>query len=108
MGKYCNYVKEKLNSIIKEMSKSPESFVKNPNKDFIRNRKLSFETVMKLLLSMGENNIYKELLDYFKYDIDTDTASAFVHIQEKGWKYVIRIKDKESKGMVSSFANMPS
>lgn len=231
MTKYCNYVKEKLNSIIKEMSKSPESFVKNPNKDFIRNRKLSFETVMKLLLSMGGNNIYKELLDYFKYDIDTATASAFVqqrakilpkaseylfktftnsfqnyktfngyrllaadgsklniahnpndsdtylkcgdargfnilhlnalfdicnkvytdayiqpirksnerlalntmvdrsnikgnviviadrgyecynnfaHIQEKGWKYVIRVKDKESKGMVSSFTNMPS
>ena len=40
MGKYCNYVKEKLNSIIKEMSKSPESFVKNPNKDFIRNRNI--------------------------------------------------------------------
>ena len=31
----------------------------------------------------------------------------FVHIQEKG-EYVIRVKDKESKGMVSSFANMPS
>lgn len=231
MTKYCNHVKEKLMDIIKEMGKTPESFVKNPNKDFIRNRKLSFETVMKLLLSMGGNNIYKELLDYFKYDVDTATASAFVqqrakilpkaseylfktftnsfqnyktfngyrllavdgsnlniahnpkdsdtyikcgdakgfnvlhlnalfdicnkvytdayiqpvrksnersalntmvdrsdidgnviviadrgyecynnfvHIQEKGWKYVIRVKDKENKGMVSSFASTPS
>jgi hypothetical protein len=32
----------------------------------------------------------------------------FAHIQEKGWKYVIRVKDKESKGMVSSFASTPS
>lgn len=32
----------------------------------------------------------------------------FAHIQEKGWKYVTRVKDKESRGMVASFANMPS
>ena len=83
MANYCDHVKEKLNSIIKEMGKTPNSFVKNPDKDFIRNRKLSFETVMKLLLSMGGNNIYKELLDYFKYDIDTATASAFVQQRAK-------------------------
>lgn len=83
MNKYCDQVKEKLNSIIKEMGTTPESFVKNPGKDFIRNRKLSFETVMKLLLSMGGSNIYKELLDYFKYDIDTASASAFVQQRAK-------------------------
>lgn len=52
------YTEEMLATILsrqinKEMGKAPESFVKNPDKDFIRNRKLSFETVMKLLLSMG-------------------------------------------------------
>lgn len=73
MNKYSEQVKGKLNSIINEMAKTPESFVKNPNKDFVRNRKLSFETVMKLLLSMGGSNI-----EYFKYDVDTATASAFV------------------------------
>lgn len=65
------------------MGKSLQSFVKNPDKDFIRNRKLSFETVMKLLLSMGGNNIYKELLGYFKYNIDTAIASAFVQQRAK-------------------------
>lgn len=30
------------------MVKEAESFAKNPNKDFVRNRKLSLETSMKL------------------------------------------------------------
>ena len=83
MKKYCHYVKEKLNSIINEMEKSSESFVKNPGKDFVKNRKLSFQAVMKLLLSVGGNTIYKELLDYFKFDINTATASAFVQQRSK-------------------------
>lgn len=82
MTKYSKIVKFKLTAIIKEMEKSPETFVKNPNKDFTRNRKLTFEYVINLLLSMGGNSIYKELLEYFKYDVETATSSAFV--QQRG------------------------
>lgn len=91
MNKYSNYVKEKLISIIKEIAKAPEAFVKNPGKDFVINRKLSFETMMKLLLSMGGNNIYKELLDYFNYDIDIATASAFVQQRAKYYRKRLNI-----------------
>ena len=98
MIKHYEKVKEKLNSIIKDMGKTPELFVKNPNKDFIRNRKLSFETVMKLLLSMGGSNIYKELLDYFEYDVDTATASAFVQQRSK-------ILPKASEYIFKTFTN---
>lgn len=83
MVNYPAYIKEKLNSIVKEMSISPDKFVKNPEKDFTRNRKLTFETVVNLLLSMGGNSIYKELLEYFKYDIDTVSSSAFVQQRSK-------------------------
>ena len=82
MIKYSKIVKYKLISIIKEMGESPELFVKNPGKDFTRNRKLTFEYVINLLLSMGGNSIYKELLEYFKYDAKTATSSAFV--QQRG------------------------
>jgi hypothetical protein len=82
MIKYSKIVKYKLISIIKEMGESPELFVKNPGKDFTRNRKLTFEYVINLLLSMGGNSIYKELLEYFKYDTKTATSSAFV--QQRG------------------------
>ncbi|ELC8442289.1 hypothetical protein QYB59_001311 [Clostridium perfringens] len=53
MNNYTNYIKNKLTKIIKEMSKNPESFVKNPSKDFTHDRKLSFQHVINLLLSMG-------------------------------------------------------
>lgn len=83
MTNYPEYVKNKLTAIIKEMAKCPELFVKNPGHDFIRNRKLTFESVIKLLLSMGGNSIYKELLDYFKYDKDTASSSAFIQQRDK-------------------------
>lgn len=83
MTNYPSYVKEKLTSIIKAMNESPRNFVKNPNKDFTRNRKFTFESVINLLLSMGGNNIYKELLDHFNYDVETASASAFVQQRSK-------------------------
>jgi hypothetical protein len=45
------------------MSAAPAPYVKNPEKDFTRKKKLPFETVMQLLISMGGNSIYKELLE---------------------------------------------
>jgi hypothetical protein len=42
------------------MSTSLEKFVGNPSKDFIRNRKLSFEDIINLLLSINGNSLSKE------------------------------------------------
>lgn len=83
MNEYPNSIKEKLKSLIKEMSASPELYVKNPDKDFTRNRKLPFESVLQLLLSMGGNSIYKELLEAQGYDVNTATTSAFVQQRDK-------------------------
>lgn len=83
MINYPSYVKNKLTGIIKEMAASPELFVKNPGLDFIRNRKLTFESVVQLLLSMGGNSIYKELLDYFEYDTETASSSGFIQQRDK-------------------------
>jgi hypothetical protein len=70
MDKYPRIVKENLSDIIREMAASPELFVKNPGKDFTRTRKLPFETMAHLLISMGGNSIYKELLEAQGYGID--------------------------------------
>jgi hypothetical protein len=83
MNDYPNKVKEKLTNIIAEMSESPALYVTNPEKDFTRDRKLPFETVMNLLISMGGNSIYKELLQAGGYDIETATTSAFVQQRAK-------------------------
>ena len=83
MNEYPISVKETLSTLIREMSDNPSLFVKNPEKDFIRKRKLPFETVMHLLISMGGNSLYKELLEDSNYDLDTATSSAFVQQREK-------------------------
>ena len=76
-------IKMKLTLIIKQMNQFPDDFVKNLGKDLSRNRKLSFETVITLLLSMNGNNLSNELLDYFNYDMTTASSSAFVQQRAK-------------------------
>lgn len=49
-------VKRKLMKIISDMASNKDSFVNNPGKDFTRNRKLSFEDLIKfkgLLSTLG-------------------------------------------------------
>jgi hypothetical protein len=83
MNEYANSLKEKLTSLIREMSVAPASYVQNPEKDFTRKKKLPFETVMQLLISMGGNSLYKELLESQGYDVNTATTSAFVQQRKK-------------------------
>ena len=80
---YPSIVKGRLTEIISKMSAEPKLFVKNPNADFIRKRKLSFETVMNLMLLMGGNNLTSELMEYFDYDVDMASSSAFIQQRNK-------------------------
>jgi len=83
MNAYASSLKETLTFLIREMSAAPAPYVKNPEKDFTRKKKLPFETVMQLLISMGGNSIYKELLESQGYDVNTATTSAFVQQRNK-------------------------
>lgn len=83
MNEYANSLKETLTSLIREMSAAPAPYVKYPEKDFTRKKKLPFETVMQLLISMVGNSLYKELLESQGYDVNTATTSAFVQQRNK-------------------------
>jgi len=65
------------------MSASKEVFVKNPEKDFTRKRKLPFEEVISIIITMGGSKIKKELFDAYDYDADTATTSAFIQQRNK-------------------------
>ena len=60
-------VKQQLLSIISEMAANPSLFAQNPATDFTRKRKLGFETLVLLLLSMGGGSLQRELLEYTGY-----------------------------------------
>lgn len=79
---YSKQIKSILENIINEMSVHPELFAKNPGKDFTRDRKLSFNKLIHLLLGMRGNSISKEIYDYFK-NIDEIITSAFIQQRDK-------------------------
>lgn len=75
-------MKHKLSRIIKEMALTPWLFVKNPDKDFSRKRKLDFESLINMILTMGSQNLNHELMKYFGFSVSTASPSAF--IQQRG------------------------
>lgn len=77
-----NKVKQFLMKSIREVA-SKREFLQNPNSDFTRIRKLPFEKVVKLILSMGGATLDKELLDFFHLSPDAAGSSAFVQQRAK-------------------------
>ena len=76
-------IKKILNKCIADISTHPEVYAKNPSKDFIRNRKLPFERMIKSILAMSGKSLNGELMDYFDMNISTPTVSAFVQQRDK-------------------------
>jgi hypothetical protein len=74
-------VKEKIISIIDDMSSRHWLFSSRPGHDFMRQNtgKLSFSDTMKLILAMGKGTTSDEIMEYFDLDPDRiPSQSAFV------------------------------
>lgn len=82
MNEHPNFVKKSLLSIIEEMSQHVDTFVKHPGKDFSRNRIFDFSTMLKFILSMGNNTIASEIFRFFSYE-RFPTLQAFVQQRTK-------------------------
>ena len=81
---YNDKIKSLLDSIIDDLSSTKEDFVKNPGVDFTRDRKLPFDMVIKLVLSMKGNTLNKELYDFFgRNPNEIVTSSAFIQQRDK-------------------------
>lgn len=76
-------IKRTLKKCINEISEQPETFAKNPGKDFTRARKLPFKQVLKSVLSMTGKSIRGELMDYFDLTPSMPTVSAFIQQRNK-------------------------
>lgn len=74
---FISNTRETLFNIIRDLEKCKALFVLNPETDFTRNRKLDFNTFIRMTLSMAGNTLNKELLDYFDFSLDTPTVSAY-------------------------------
>ena len=78
MRNYIQHVKEKLLESIQSLESQKEMFVLHRDKDFSRNRKLPFETMIKLILEMAGNTLDHELRHYYSFSLDMPTVSSFV------------------------------
>ena len=74
---YSIEIKQKLLSIIKEMDSYHWMFTKNPESDFSRKKKWSFEEIMKFMLTMEGKSLRDELLEYFDFNNSTPSNSSF-------------------------------
>ena len=83
MKNYPVYLRNMLNSVIRDMAKHPEMFCRNPGKDFTRSRKLPFEKVLSLLLKMGGHSLRDEMLDHLGSKNLPASVSALVQQRSK-------------------------
>jgi|GEM_PF-2949474 len=83
MKNHHESIKAALTGIIAAMTKTSMLYAKAPEKDFIRTRKLPFDTMLMTLISMGGNTLSKELMDCQGYTPDVATSSAFVQQRDK-------------------------
>jgi len=74
---FAHRVKAVLYDKIHEMAQYPWLFSTNPNSDFSRKRKIDFQTLIQILINMEAGSVKKELLEFFHYDLETPTTSAF-------------------------------
>lgn len=80
MKKCIKQIKSQLLKTISEIDEYKWMFCRNPETDFTRNRKWSFEDAMLSILHMGCESTGRELLRYFDFrrKKDIPTVSSFV------------------------------
>ena len=83
MKNYPKHIKNTLLSVIHDMAKHPEDFCCCPGKDFTRDRKLSFEKLLALLVKMGGHSLRDEMLDCLKFKESPASVSALVQQRSK-------------------------
>lgn len=76
-------VKQTLSDLIQKISSVSWLFSKDPERDFIRTRKLPFDQMIKTILCMGGKSLTNELLTQFGCRADIASASAFVQQRSK-------------------------
>lgn len=80
---FSSDVKNTLISEVVAMASTPESYCKNPEKDFTRTRKMTLRDVILLPILKESGTMRQELLKYFDYNPSTLTNSAYCQQRKK-------------------------
>ena len=83
MNDFAVKLKRNLNTFISRTVKEKKRFLYLQAKAFTRKGKLSFQGVLKFILSMDSGSLGKELLDYFSIGCQNISVSALVQLRGK-------------------------
>ena len=75
-------IKKLLFSEIEQLSQNVTDYCMNPTRDFSRNRKLPFSSIIKSIIGMESKSLTNELIDIFDTP-SVPSASAFVQQRQK-------------------------
>lgn len=76
-------IKKQLKFCIKAMDSSSSLFVVNPEKDFTRKRKHLFGDILMNVILLESGSLKDELFKRFGYSLDTPSASSFIQARDK-------------------------
>ena len=76
-------LREILANLVQRLRDNPEENIKNPDRDFLRNRKLPFEQLVFCILGMEGGTLSNEILKQSGCAVDTVTSAAFVQQRAK-------------------------
>ena len=80
---YVAAVKEALKNCIAELDSIKWLYLMNPDKDFTRDRKITFEKFINICLQMDGGALQNELMKHFNFSEETPTKSAFCQQRAK-------------------------
>lgn len=80
---YSDFVKAMLLASIHELAEDSNKYAVNPGRDFSRNRKISFEDLLLMLLTMEADCIKEELYRFFGRSTNTPSKAAFYKQRKK-------------------------
>ena len=83
MNNYPKLIKKRLDKCIRTLANKKDEYVKRPGKDFSRKRLFTFESLIEFLIIMGAGSQTKEILEFFKFDLKTPTASSLIQQRDK-------------------------
>ena len=83
MSNYIYKITKSLTGLISELSENPSLFLRNPKTDFSRNRKINFKKFVGITMNSGGGTMSKELLDFFDFDVNTPSVSAYTQQRAK-------------------------
>ncbi len=94
--KYSDSVKAILLAAIDELAADPEKYAENPGRDFTRNRKLGFKTLLLMLLTMEGECIKEEFYTYFGRSTAVPSKAAY-------YKQMHKLKDRALRYLLFAF-----